>query len=253
MKKAFIVTSIIDLDNTHPLTYSEVRTHFSSEERFRQTIFTVASLDKICGPDDTIFLLDASDNYESYRGALSYQQNLVFVSVKEEFPEIYETVRTHSNKSHCESLTLVKFVEKYRTKLEEYDYFFKMTGRYFTDSSFDVNIFNEDNLDKIFFKKPFAHEWNDNWNYQMVDRRNIQGDNLLKLYPSVLYSWGRMNLDRIIDIYRCISVFTEKSQGTVYSFETLLYFFTRVYESNIVEVDWRVYGWDGTNGTFMRY
>jgi len=253
MKKAFLITSVIDVDNTNPLTYSKVRTTFSSADRFKHTIFTIASLDMMAGADTTIFLIDASEDYEQYKSTLGYQKNLVFVSVKEEFPDIFELVRTHPNKSFGESLMLVKFIEKYRSVLDGYDYYFKMSGRYFVDSNFDTSLLNEENLDKIFFKHPFKYEWNDSWNYQIVDRRAIQNDNKLYQYSSVLYGWGRMNMDRILDIYRVIATFTNHPNGSIYDVETLLYFFTRVYEPNIIETDWVVYGWDGAGGQFLRY
>lgn len=253
MKKAFIITSSIEVDNNYPLTYSNTRTHFDSIDRFRHTVFTVASLDSIRDKDIAIYVIDASDNWHSYAGVLSYQKNLKFISIKEEFPEIYNTVRTHKNKSHCESLMLTKFIERYKQELEQYDYCFKISGRYFIDGSFDINLFNLENTDKLFFKKPLRFDWNENWNYKMVDRRSIQGDNKLYQYSSVLYGWGNQNIDKILDIYRVITIFTNHPNGMIYDVETLLYFFTRNFESKIIETSWTVYGWDGTGGNFLRY
>lgn len=253
MKKAFIITSAIEVDNDFPLTYSATRTHFASVDRFRHTTFTVACLDALAKEDSTFFIIDISDNYDQYKSVLSYQRNLVFVSVKEEFPEIHKTVKEHSNKSHCESLMLIKFFEKYKPVLEQYDYFFKISGRYFTDSSFDISICNEENLGKVFFKSPLKFDWIDGWNYQMVDRRHLQGENKLYQYCSVLYGFGREYLHKFIDIYRVMTVFTDHPNGIRYDVETLLYFFTRDFEADIVEVPWTVYGWDGTSGTFLRY
>ena len=253
MKKAFIVTSIIDVDNVHPLTYSNTRSIFSDVERFRHTTVTIASLDLASNQDTTIFLVDASENYQQYKDVFRYQENLKFISVKEEFPDVYNIIRTHPNKSYCESLILVNFFTKYKTELENYDYFFKMSGRYFIDHHFNTALFNEENTDKIFFKKPMKFNWSDTWKYTMVDRRSIQGDDYLYQYSSVLYGFGKIFLDRFLDIYRVIAVFTGQSNTMMYDVETLLYYFTRSYESNIIETDWIVYGWDGTNATFLRY
>lgn len=253
MKKAFIVTSAIEVDNNYPLTYSKTRTHFDSVDRFRHTAFTVASLDGIRDPNVTIYIVDASENWQSYAGVLGYQRNLKFVSVKEEFPEIFHTVRTHKNKSHCESLMLTKFIEKYKTELEQYDYLFKLSGRYFIDSSFNSELLTPENRDKLFFKNPLKFDWNESWNYSMVDRRSIQGDNKLYQYSSVLYGWGKENTDRILDIYRVITIFTNHPTGIIYDVETLLYFFTREFEDKVIETNWIVYGWDGTGGNFLRY
>ena len=253
MKKAFIVTSAIDIDNSFPLTYSNTRSAFTNEERLRHTVFTLASLDARTDNETTLFLVDISDNYSQYRSLLSYQRNLVYVSVKEEFPEVYKIAKSHPNKSYCETLILLAFINKYKAVMEQFDYIFKISGRYFIDRSFDVSLFNEYNKDKIFFKRPMKFEWNNSWPYDMVDQRSLQGDNLLYQYSSVLYGFGADMLDRIIDIYHVIETFTGHPDKIVYDVETLLYYFTRVYQDKIIETDWTIYGWDGTSGTFLRY
>jgi hypothetical protein len=253
MKKAILVTSVIDVDNNHPLTYSKVRSYFSNEERLRQTIYTIASLDKSIDHDTTIFLVDASDNPELYRKMFSFQRNLVYINAKTEFPEIYNLIRTHPHKSHCETLLQIYFFTKFKEYLKTYDYFFKVSGRYFTDSSFDLNLCIDTNTDKFFFKSPMQFEWSDTWNYKMVDRRLAQGNNLLFQYSTVLYGWGIQNYDSMIDIYRVVAEFTDNSKTLHYDIETLIYFFTRDYSNRIIETDWTVYGWAGADGTFLRY
>lgn len=253
MKKAFVITSAIDYNKDAPLTYSTVRSVFDANERFRQTVFTVASLDTASPDETTMFLVDISDNPNNWRGPISYQKNLIFVSVKDEFPDIFETVRNHHNKSYCESLILIRFFEKYESALKEFDYIFKVSGRYFTDSSFDTKIFTEENTDKIFFKKPLVFEWNDNWKYSLVDRRTEDGDNKIRQYSSILYGFGKMHFHKFLDMYRVIAVFTNHPEYTKYDVETLLYFFTRPIKNHILETDWIVYGWFGANGTFLRY
>lgn len=253
MKKAFVITSAVDVDSNAPLTYSTSRSHFDTDERLRQTIYTIASLDSVSNTDTTLFLVDLSENYSYYKSILQYQSNLVFVSVKEEFPEIYQRVRTHPNKSHCETLVLLKFFEKYKSKLLEHDYIFKMSGRYFLDGSFNDLFLTEHNLDKILFKTPLQFEWNDSWQYELVDNREKQGNNMLHQYCSVLYGFGKDNFHRFLDLYRVIAIFTDHPKYLKFDVETLLYFFTRDFEKDIIETDWRVYGWSGADGTFLRY
>jgi hypothetical protein len=253
MKKAFIVTSAIDVNQDAPLTYSNIRTIFSNEERFRHTIFTITSLDLATDQDSTIFLIDTSEDYQKYKSILGYQSNLVYISVKEEFPDAYHLARTHPNKSYCETILLLKFFEKYKSQLEQFDYFFKLSGRYFTDSSFDISIFDENKIDKIFFKQPLQFDWNERWEYHMVDRRSIQGDEKLRQYSSVLYGWGKNCHYRMLDIFKVVAVFTSHHRGIRYDLETLLYYFTRTYEQDIIETNWKVYGWEGVSGNFMRY
>ena len=254
MKKAFIVTSAIEVDNQHPLTYSPVRTAFDSKERFRQTVMTVAALDLACGKNDTtIYILDTSDNWIEYAQTFGYQPNLKFISVKEFFPDIFETVRTHPHKSHCECLLLSRFIKLFRKELGEYDYLFKLTGRYFIDSSFDTSIFNQDNLDKIFFKHPSRFEWNDSWRYELVDRREIQNDNKLNQYCSVLFGWGKDHYDHFLDLFTAMATMFSQPEFVNYDVETLIYYFTRPFEEKIIGTDWIIYGWSGASGQFMRY
>jgi hypothetical protein len=253
MKKAFVITSAIDVQKDAPLTYSSVRSHFEPDERFRQTVSTIANLDARFPKDTVLFLVDLSEDYEKYRGILSYQKNLVFISVKEQFPEIYDIVRTHPNKSHCETLLLLKFFAKYKEQLKEFDYFFKVSGRYFVDGSFGDELLIPENRDKIFFKHPMQFDWQDLWNYHRVDRRAIQKDNKLRQYCSVLYGFGKEHYDRFVDLYRVLSYFTNHPAYATFDVETLLYFFTRDFEKDIIEVDWLVYGYNGADGNFLRY
>jgi hypothetical protein len=253
MKKAYIITSCIEVDNTKPLTYSPVRSHFSNDERFRHTAFTIASLDHIADDETTIFLVDISPNWIRYKHFLSYQSNLVFVSGHEEFPEIAELCRTQSNKSRAESMIMVAFMEKYKEQLKNYDYFIKISGRYFIDSSFNTDVFNENNINKLLFKKKLEFEFNESWGYDLVDLRAEQGNNKLYQYPSALYGFGSGYYDKMLDIYRVLTVLLDHPDRQRYDLETLLYYFTRHFSNDILEVGWRIYGFEGINGTFMRY
>lgn len=253
MKKALMITSVIDIDNSYPLTYSTVRSFFSNQERLRQTISTVCILDHISDSDTTLFLVDASENSDTYKSILSYQRNLVYVDVRKEFPEIYNLIRTHKHKSYCEMMLQITFLEKYKQVLADYDYIFKVSGRYFFDSSINLNSCTQENTDKFLFKKPMQFDWSDNWGYSMVDRRNIQGNNKLHQYSSVFYGWGKENHDAMLDIFRVVAEFTNNEQTMHYDIETLLYFFTRNYENKIIEHDWNIYGFTGVDGTFLRY
>lgn len=251
MKKAFIITSVIDIDNNSPLTYSNVRSVFSKDERLRQTIFTITSLDLVSDKDTTIFLVDLSDTEDTHLSMLNYQKNLVYIHVKKEFPEILNVCRTHKNKSHAECLLLATFMKKYKDVLSKFDYLFKISGRYFFDKSFNLSLFDQQNKDKLFFKQPLKWTWNDNWNYQLVDQRSIQQDNFLYQYSTVLFGWGSDNYDLMNNLfYQMAKVLNEQLH---YDIETLIHFFTRPYKDRLIETDWIVYGWNSTNGVFLRY
>jgi hypothetical protein len=253
MKKAYIITSAIDIDNSYPLTYSPVRSFFTAEDRLSHTIMTIASLDMHSDDETTLYLLDMSRDWEKYQNIFLYQKNLKFVSIRDKFPEIYRTITTHPNKSYCECLLLSTFMQLYRTELDQYDFLIKMSGRYFLDSSFDTSIFNVYNKDKIFYKKPREYNWQDAWEYNMVDRRVEQSNNCLRQYCSVAFGWGRSHSPKFLDIFTGIAAMLSQPSHAHYDIETLGYYFTRPFSDNIIETDWIVYGWQGTNGQFMRY
>lgn len=253
MKKAIIITSAIEVDNDIPFTYSKTRTYFSKEERYRQTVSTIANLDCACDSETTLYLLDVSKNYLHILPTLSYQRNLKFIFVAEHLPEILDTVRTHPNKSHCENLLLSSFLEKFKDELKQYDFVFKFSGRYLTDRTFDLKFFNEHTPKGFYFKTPLKFEWNDGWKYTMVDRRSLQNDNYLYQYCTVLYGWSKEYFDAYHYIVKIITEICAKPEYMHYDVETLMYYFTRQYANEITEMPWIVYGWDGTSGQFLRY
>lgn len=253
MKKAFIVTSSIEVDNSNPLTYSKTRTYFSSEERFRQTIATIASIDQASDNETDIFLLDTSEHWYQYCQHFTYQPNLIFVSVKEELPEIYNEVKTHPNKTRCEALILSEFMKKNKQALSEYDFQFKMSGRYFLDKKFDISLFNESTAGKIFYKRYMEHAWQDSWMYDLVDRRTQQGDNNLRQYCSVLFGWSKQYQERYQMMFETISLMLSNPVLYHFDHETLGYYLTRTYQDDIIETDWLVYGFHGHDGKFVRY
>lgn len=252
MSVAFIITSCIEVKNEHPLTYSNTRSYFSSEERLRQTITTVACLDSLLKSNVTIYLVDASEHWGNYKANFWYQPNLKFVSVKEEFPEIFDVVTSHPNKSFCECTLLEAFMNKYRDELLAHDYTLKISGRYFLDSSFSTEIFDQYNQDKIFFKRPLSAEWQDWWGYSMVDLRRQQNNNYIYQYCSVVFGFGRQQFEYMLNVVRQIKDTLADTRNHHYDLETLSYFYTRN-NNNIVHTDWIVYGFQGPDGRFVRY
>ena len=252
MKKAFIITSAIEVDNNFPLTYSDKRSHFSNEERLRQTIMSIAFVDRL-RDDITIYLLDTSKDWTKFRDLFRYQRNLKFISVAEEFPDIHEKVTTHPNKSYCECLMMSHFLRKYKMEFMQYDFVFKLSGRYFLDGSFDIGICSEENSNKIFYKRPLEFEWRDEWNYNLVDRRKEQGTNTLRQYVSILFGWTKPHYDHFLDMFTGMSCLLNQPSYSHLDIETLGYYFTRPFEQDIIENEWIVYGWDGASGKFWRY
>lgn len=249
MKKAFIVTSFIDADNAHPLTYSAKRTAFTPEERWRQTVGTIASLDQAGDKDTTIFLLELSRNWERYRQAISYQSNLVFVPIWKDLPGVAERASTHPNKSYCEQLLLNRWLHAYSDRISHYEAFVKVSGRYFLDSSFNINHLGDIGF---YLKKPVGWEWSDDWNYHKIDRRKIQGNNLFHQYCTSIYGWHASLTSAYLDVSRRIYEWCYEPENVGYDVETMMYYFVQEGKIPVREMPWTIYGWSGVSGAFIR-
>lgn len=250
MNKIIIVGSSIQA-REGKFTYSNTRSKFDNEERFRQTFFTINSL-KNCQPDAKIVIVDSSDNYIEYFSQFNVVPNVQYVPLKDLSYTAFEEVNTHLNKSYCESLLLNTYYKHFKKELLAYDYIIKATGRYFY-FDFDNTHFNLANTDKIMFKKYLRFNWSDSWRYSFIDRREIQNDNLLRQYCTVLYAFASQHLEKMIDINDAAMNFINLPDMAHYDIETLSYYLTRPYEDKIIETDWKVSGWDGTSGRFMYY
>jgi len=251
MNNLFVVGSSIQTRKHAPLTYSKVRTVFSDEERFRQTIFTVNSI-RNSFPESKIVIVDSSEEYKEYQFFLSYFPNVEFIPLKELDGNAFEIVNSHPNKSLCECLLLNSYYKQYKKEIATYDYVIKGCGRYFY-FDFNDSLFTEQNLDKMFFKKPLNFPWNPTWNYHFIDRRQDQNNDRLHQYCTVLFAFGASQLHKMIDINEATVHLLNQSPMQHYDIETLSYYLTRPYEKDIIETDWKVCGWDGTSARFMYY
>lgn len=249
VSKLFIITSTIS-PRGGDFLYSNTRSHFTSEERFRQTIGTISSIQNT-HPNSQIVVLDSSDDYENYKYGISIFPNVDYIPLKELSNTVTETVNTHINKSLCESLMLNTYFTHYKKYVSQFDYITKVSGRYLIFDFYDV--FLEQNKEKILFKPPLEYEWNDSWNYDYVDLRKEQFNNKLYQYCAVLYGFGSIHLEKFMHIYESIIHFIKQPNMTHYDLETLMYFLIRPYKDLIIEVPWKVSGWVGVNGKFLYY
>ena len=250
MNKLIVVGSCINPRNGC-FTYSKTRSKFDAEERFRQTLFTINSLTNSL-PEAKIVIVDSSEDITEYKSTLSYHKNVELVHLKNVSKEVHEIVNTHVHKSFCESLMLNTFYDYYKDELVKYDYIIKSTGRYFF-YNLNNSIFNEENKDKIFFKKPIYFNWNDSWGYDLVDRRAEQNDNNLYQYCTVLYGFGSNKLATMIELNKKTMDLVDQPSMSHYDIETLSYHFLRPHKPEIIETDWIVSGWLGTCGRYVYY
>lgn len=248
--KLFLVGSSIQA-REGKFTYSNKRSSFSNEERFRQTFFTINSIH--CSfPNSKIVLLDSSDNYFEYKRQLSMVPNLEYVALKELSTEAFELSNTHEHKSICEAVMVNTYYRHFKKDLLKYDYIIKACGRY-VYFNFNDKYFTEENKDKIFYKTPCKFEWNDSWNYDLIDRRKFQNDNKLYQYCPILYAFGSVHLDKFIDINEALIHLLSIPKMKRFDIEVLSHYMTRPYQDKIIETDWIVSGWDGVGGNFWYY
>lgn len=247
--KLFVISSTI-APRSGNFTYANTRSHFTTEERFRQTVFTINSIQNAY-PDAQIVLLDSSDDYQQYKANLIHIRNFEYLPVKDLSEEAAEIVNTNKNKSLCECYMMNTFYTHRKKYIKEFDFMFKVSGRYFLFDFYD--LFSDENKDKIFFKRPLNFEWNDAWNYGLVDLRKQQNNNRIHQYCNVLYGFGTMHLEKFMDIAEATIHFLKQPNMIHYDIETLSYYFTRPYKDSIIETNWMVSGWDGATGKFWYY
>lgn len=252
MKKLFIVVSSIEANNDHPFNFGNTRSTFSNDERFRQTIFTLQSI-RSWYPNDTIVVLDTSNSISQKQIDQIGYFNAHYMAFKDVDPEGHKIVTTHPSINLCECYMLSSFFKQQREFVKQFDYVVKTTARY-VYSQFE-DLFTPENVNKFFFKKRIPFEWNDGWRYEMIDRRLIQNNNFLYQYSTVLYAFGTSNLNRMIDIFDAHNHVVEMTLPLHinYDIESLSFFLTRPFETDIIETDWRIMGFEGVHGTLMYY
>jgi len=254
MSNAVYISSCIEINAAAPLSYAQTRSCFSTEERYRQTIATVNNL--IChNPTATIYVVDASEQYMRYATELPRVfPRCVFVPIRDmTAPAEYDLIRRHPNKSLGESLILRNFLVAYHQELQQYDFLFKMSGRYLLTSTYQESVFTQDRLNQIFFKTPLSFEWNTAWGYDKVDLRHEEGHNRLNQYCSVFYGYGKHHLPTFTQLYQGMASILKHPSMIHYDVETLLYFLLNDYRTSIVTLPVQVLGWQGPDGKFLLY
>lgn len=224
---------------------------FGAEERIRQTIYTVSCLRNIF-PDAKIYILDAS--LEDYSQAFSFYNDLTYVHIFAHAPGMYDSLTNHINKSYSEALILDWFVTSYRDIILNYDYLIKVSGRYFFENV-DAAVFDSDNLHKFFFKQPIWFPWIQGWNFEKIDRRAQENNDVLSQLPTVIYALGTSQLDTFQSILRKMQDIMVHEHNAHYYIELLMYYFvkTMVQDESVITVPWNIVGWDATSQALMYY
>jgi len=134
-KNLVIITSVLNISDL-PLSYYHTRSIFTLEERFKQTMKTISSLQKYI-PNIEILFCECSDiNIEmenSIKEKVNYYHN--FYNIK----TIRENVKSKF-KGLGEAHILLEGMNK--INCQSYKNIFKISGRYYLNTHFDYNQFN---------------------------------------------------------------------------------------------------------------
>jgi hypothetical protein len=149
-KNIILITSKIYVSN-NKFTYIDKRSIYTKEQRFLQTIETIDSIKKYI-PDYFIILFDNSEfnNFEK-----TVLNNIVdcFLNILDDDKLNYYTNKCEI-KAYSEISQQLKFFELFmgteNNNLNEIKNFYKISGRYLINDTFDYNDFNND---KSIFKK----------------------------------------------------------------------------------------------------
>lgn len=126
MRNCIIVTSIVEISDA-PLDWSAVRSIYSHQQRFEQTLETIDSIRKYL-PDTDIILAECSPP-SSYMDELQKRVD-IFINT---YPN--DLIQHGFHKAVCEAQLMLYVFD--RVDLSVYDNIFKMTGRYLLLDTFD--------------------------------------------------------------------------------------------------------------------
>jgi hypothetical protein len=131
----FMITSVINTGNT-PWSYSSVRSAFSVEERFKQTLHTIQSI-RDNAPVSVILLVECSD--------LSKEMETTLKSKVDYYLQCYtmEHVRAaciqNGLKGYGEAIKTQEGVQYIKQQGIPFQRLFKISGRYYLNESFSKN------------------------------------------------------------------------------------------------------------------
>lgn len=139
MQNITLITSVIDPPDL-PLSYTKCRSVFNKEERFAQTKKTISSIRKKI-PNNKIFVVECSPVSETERNYFNEHADI--------FINIYDTgnknlinrMYTKSKSMGEGTMTIIALQYLFDNNIK-FDNFFKCSGRYWLNDSFDYHLYN---------------------------------------------------------------------------------------------------------------
>lgn len=146
-----MISSLIKITDA-PLTYSTVRSVYSAEERFQQTLKTIASVRQNI-PNCVVLIVDCSDFTKDEEDILKTHCDYLLNLYSHE--DLRNVLRYSNSKSLCESLQTIQAIAFLKINNIRFKNFFKITGRYTLNEEFDFKLYDNDmNVGRIQIDMP---------------------------------------------------------------------------------------------------
>lgn len=136
MKNLIIITSVINISD-NPLTYTNTRSVFNYDERLKQTLNTIESLNKI--KDKHVILVETSTIQEKDEKLL---KNKVDYYLNFNSDLVVKNIVDSSFKGSGEAIQLLKTLET--IDINQYENIIKISGRYWLNENFKESYFYND-------------------------------------------------------------------------------------------------------------
>jgi hypothetical protein len=134
----FLITSVINTGSV-PWNYSAVRSFFSPNERFEQTLRSIQSIKDLCD-NNLIVLAECSDIPEEWEDQLRSQVD-IFLQLKED-EEVKNACLNSEKKGYGEVCQTLRAVESIKKAGVVFNRLFKLSGRYWLNEHFKKDIFS---------------------------------------------------------------------------------------------------------------
>lgn len=164
MNNLILVTSVINTPNM-PLSYSNIRSIFSRQDRFKQTKKTIQSVKEKL-PNNKIMIVECSDFNEEENTYL--KDNCDYILNLWNKKELHSDIFGKSKSLGEGTMTIeaLKYIEELNL---EYNYLYKISGRYWLNDNFKF-----DNINNNVFKKINNNENNIFTALYKVDKKTVR-------------------------------------------------------------------------------
>ena len=196
-KNIIIITSVLNCVNK-PLSYYHTRSIFTVKERYKHTLKSIESVRKHMSHTEILFCeCSELSDYEEYENDIKSKVDYYF-----NFNENQSTKNSVESelKGVGEANLLLEGIEKIMSLKKEYKNIFKLSGRYFLNNHFNIDLYN--NNKNIFSK------WDNSDKSYCTIFYKINFNQIYDFKCSILNSME--NLNKKISIEECIYTYFKK-------------------------------------------